>query len=433
MSVRTLFRGVLGVENTVVEDVTHEPSGTVVVAVRPTARQRDRCGRCHRRAPGYDTGDGRRRWRSLDLGVAMCFLEADAPRVRCPDHGVVVAHVPWAVHGAGHTHAFDRQVAWLAVRSSKSTIAELMRIAWRSVGAIVTRVYDQAVATELAAGRDGLEGLRRIGIDEISYRRGQLYLTVIVDHDTGFLVWAQPGRDKATLRRFFDDLGPERSSQLTHVSADQASWIKDVVTQRAPAAIQCADPFHIVQWANKALNTVRAQIWREVRAAGATRKNGTEQGRQRRDSTGDARALAHSKWALIKNPENLSPRQNARLDWIAATHPHLWEAYRLKEGLRLALRLNDHDGHLALDEWLHDATTSNVPAFAHLATRIKAVEPRIKATQTHHMTNARVESINTKIRLLTRIAYGFHGPEPLIALAMLSLGPHQPRLRHPRI
>lgn len=428
MSGIRIFRGVLGLEHTAMENVTSDPDGTLVFHVRPMARQRSRCGRCQRRCSGYDAGSGRRRWRTLDHGVAMAYLEADVPRVRCREHGVVVAHVPWAAHGAGHTHTFDQQVAWLVVRTSKTAVTELMRIAWRTVGAIITRVWDQVVAEHGGPAGDQLEGLHRIGIDEISYRRGQLYLTVVVDHDTGHLVWACPGRDQETVRRFFDDLGPERSARIRQVSADQASWISQVVSQHCPQAVQCADPFHLVKWANDALGNVRTRAWRSARAAGATHKNGIEDGRQRRDSTGTARQLRTARHALWKNPEDLTARQRQRLDWIAATHPELWEGYRLKEGLRLLLQMRGQPGLDALHEWLTWATHSGVPEFTHLADRIAAIHPRVEATITHGLSNALVESVNTKIRLLTRIAFGFHSPQPLIALAMLSRGRYRPAL-----
>jgi transposase len=117
-------------------------------------------------------------------------LEADAPRVRCPEHGVVVAAVPWARHGAGHTRFFDDQVAWLAVACSKTAVCQLMRIAWRSVGAIVARV-----CADVDAVTDRFAGLRRIGIDEISYKKGRKYRTIVVDHDGGLLVWAAEGHE----------------------------------------------------------------------------------------------------------------------------------------------------------------------------------------------------------------------------------------------
>jgi transposase len=143
----SLWRGLLGVERTVVEEIDFDAEAGVLVAhVRPGKGARRRCGRCGRRAPGYDQGEGRRRWRGLDLGVIQVFLEADAPRVCCPEHGPTVIAVPWARHQAGHTYAFDDQVAWLAVRTSKTTVERLMRIAWRTVGAIVARVAVDANA-----------------------------------------------------------------------------------------------------------------------------------------------------------------------------------------------------------------------------------------------------------------------------------------------
>jgi len=127
------------------------------------------------------------------------------------------------------------------------------------VGAIITRVW-----ADVEAVHDRFAGLSRIGIDEISYKRGQRYLTVVVDHDSGRLVWAAPGREKATLQRFFDALGEQRCALITHVSADGADWISAVVTGRCPNAMRCADPFHIVKWALPApgpLDDVRRQAW----------------------------------------------------------------------------------------------------------------------------------------------------------------------------
>jgi len=135
----------LGLEKTVVEGVEEE-DGAIVISVRPHARQRDRCPHCRRRCPGYDLGEGRRRWRALDLGTTFCFLEADAPRVECKVHGVVVAAVPWARHDAGFTRSFDDQAAWLAVNTSKTAICQLLRIAWRTVGRICERVSAEANA-----------------------------------------------------------------------------------------------------------------------------------------------------------------------------------------------------------------------------------------------------------------------------------------------
>lgn len=250
-----LWARLLGVEKTTVERVEYdEEAGVITAHVKPHERERRRCPQCRRRCPVYDRGEGRRRWRALDLGTVVAELEADAPRISCREHGVLVAAVPWARHHAGHTRFFDDQVAWLAVQTSKTAVTRLMRVAWRTVGAIITRVV-----ADIDAGVDRLEGLRRIGIDEISYKKGHRYITVVIDHDSKRLVWAAPGRDKATVREFFDALGQERSKLLTHVSADGAEWIADVVKLRAPQAIRCADPFHVVAVRHEA-PCVRGQV-----------------------------------------------------------------------------------------------------------------------------------------------------------------------------
>jgi transposase len=344
----------------------------------------------------------------LDAGTLKVWLEADAPRVVCPEHGVVVAGVPWARHGAGHTRAFDDQTAWLVTQASKSTVSQLLRVAWRTVGAIVTRV-----AAEAIAARDPLAGLSRIGIDEISYKKGQRYLTVVVDHDTRRLVWAAPGRDKATVARFFDALGPDRCAAITHVTADQAAWISEVVAERCPNAVQCADPYHLVSWVSDALDEVRRQVWNDAR------KNSDKQAAAR---------LKGARYALWKNPTDLTRRQQVKLAWIAAAHRPLHRAWELKEAFRHVIAVKGaHGGHL-LDDWLAWASRSKLKPFVVLARRIRAHRTSIDNMLAHGLSNGLIESTNTKIRLLIRMAFGFRDTDALIALAMLALGGHRPDL-----
>ncbi|HEY9376202.1 MAG TPA: ISL3 family transposase [Jiangellaceae bacterium] len=426
-----LWQRVLGLVRTVVEGVEFdEDADAVVVSVRPCKGGRRRCGRCGRRAPWYDRGEGSRRWRGLDLGTVRVLLEAEAPRVNCPTHGPTVVQVPWARHGAGHTYAFDDTVAWLAVQCSKTAVTELMRIAWRTVGSIITRVQVDVDATV-----DRLAGLRRIGIDEISYKRGYKFLTVVVDHDSGHLVWAKPGRDDATLHSFFDALGEDRCAQITHISADAADWIERVVKARCANAVRCADPFHVVAWATDALDEVRRQAWNDARAQARSEPR-RPRGRPRADTPHQlghrerARAITHARYALWKNPENLTESQHDKLAWIAKTDPRLHRAYLLKEGLRTVFVFKGDAGKEALDRWICWARRCRIPAFVKLQRRIVKHRAAIDAALDHGLSNALIESTNTKIRLLTRVAFGFHGPEPLIALAMLALGGHKPNLPH---
>lgn len=160
MRTKRVWARLLGLGGAVVEQVNFGDEGEVVVAARPRWHQLDRCGICRRRCPGFDLGEGRRRWRALDLGTTLAYVEAEAPRVACREHGVVVCAVPWARHGSRFTRAFEDQAAWLAVQCSRKAVAELLRIAWRTVGSICERV-----AAETSGRRDLLAGLRWIGIE----------------------------------------------------------------------------------------------------------------------------------------------------------------------------------------------------------------------------------------------------------------------------
>jgi transposase len=392
----------LGLEKTIVEAV-EEQDGQVVISVRPHARQLDRCPHCRRRCPGYDLGDGRRRWRALDLGTTLCLLEADAPRVECKQHGVVVAAVPWARHDAGFTRSFDDQAAWLAVNTSKTAICQLMRIAWRTVGRVCERV-----TAEAKRGRDLFAGLTELGFDEIAIRKGQKYLTVVVDHHTGRLVWASFGRDRKTVEKFLDLLGEERCKQIRLVSCDDAEWITRPVADRCPDAVICLDPWHIVKAATDALDEVRREVWNEARRCGNKRL---------------AKDLKGARFALWKKPENLTDRQQAKLAFIQTLNAPIYRAYLLKEQLRQIYHADTIEEALALlDSWLKWARRCRLQPFVKLARRITEQRSRVEAALHHSLSNARVEQANTQIRLIIRRGFGYHSPEAVIALAMLTLG-----------
>jgi transposase len=379
-------------------------SGAVVVSVRPSARVAGRCGWCGRRGAGYDAGRGRRRWRSLDVGLRQAFVEADAPRVRCVEHGVVVAAVPWARHGAGHTRDFDALAGWLVRQMSKEAVCRLLRIGWRTVGQIVTRL----VADADAAAGDRLAGVRRIGIDEVSYRRGHEYLTVVVDHDTRRLLWIAEGRDSSVLGRFFELLGPTRCADVTLVTADGAEWIFSAVSRYCPTARICLDPFHVVMWAGRALDAVRAQVYTAARRAG---------------QKAVAEGIKGAKYALWKNAADLTTRQQAKLAYIEQTNQPLYRAYLLNQQLRQVFAAPGGAERITLlDAWLDWAASSGLTPFADLAYRIRRYwREDIVNTLTYQLSNGLIESTNTKIRLLTRIAFGFKNPQALIAMVRLHL------------
>jgi transposase len=203
---------------------------TVTVTLR---RRRLVCPHCRfATAAVHDLRPGMSRWRHLDLGVWRVEVAARLRRLRCPTHGVVVEGVPFARPGAHLTRDFDDLLAWLATRMDKTSVARLCRVSWRTVG----RACERVVATELDPGR--LDGLFRIGVDEISWRKHHRYLTLVVDHDRAQVVWGSPGRDSATLDRFFDELGPQRSAAIEAVSMDLGpAYLKSVTAGSVSSSV----------------------------------------------------------------------------------------------------------------------------------------------------------------------------------------------------
>ena len=255
--VSTLLRRLLGVLRLVVEGV-HFEEDTMVVAVRPRWR-RTRCGECGTIQPGYDQARPRR-WRHLGLGRLRVELAYTPRRVACARCGNVhVEAVPWAPHGSGFTYAFEELVAYLAQVTDQTQVTQLMGIAWSTAGAIVSRVVERKLDPDL------LQGLRRIGVDEFSYKKRHNYLTVVVDHDRRRVVWTAKGHDSGTLKAFFEDLGPERCKQLEYVTMDLSAAFIKAVEENAPQAQIVFDRFHVQRLASDALDEVRREQLRDLR------------------------------------------------------------------------------------------------------------------------------------------------------------------------
>jgi transposase len=405
-----VWRQMLGLgDATVIEKIVFDAEGAVVARVRPRRGTPMRCGRCGRPAPRYDRGEGLRRWRSLDVGPLQAFIEARSPRVNCPEHGPTVVAVPWARHGARHSHQFDQTVTWLARYCAKQIVAFLFRVAWETVGSIITRVMSDVDAL----GADRFDNVRRIGIDEVSYQKGHKYLVVVVNHANGQLLWVGKGRTKKTLGEFFTALGEERCQRIALVSADGADWIADMVGLNCPNAELCLDPFHAVSWVTEALDKVRRRMVGEARRT----KNATM-----------LDTLNHARWAVLKNPDRLTKPQQLKLANIQQVNHQLYRAYLLKEQFRAIFAPGGEERILTLDEWLIWASRSRIPEFVDVARKVRPYRDDIASTLTHGLTNALVEGLNARVRLLINIARGFRSVEALMALMQLHLGAYQPTL-----
>jgi len=392
--VTTAFNRLLALQGARVSDVLFDQAGvTVRVALVRRRAACSGCGQVCRRV--HDRAW--RRWRHLDLAGNRCHVEYELRRVRCPDCGVRVEAVPWARSRARHTRDFEDLVAFMAQQMAKTPITVLLRVGWDTVGAIVERV----VSDHLDADR--LAGLVMIGVDEISYRRGQRYLTQVCDHATGAIVWARPGRNAATLQDFFDELGEDAQS-IRAVSIDMNGGYEKAIRHGLPDAKICFDPFHVVGLAGRAVDDVRRAEW-------------NQQGKSR---TGRGRWVKGLRWSLLKAPERQTVRQLAALHEVSTANRRLYRAFLLKEELRLLYHLEDRslaEDHL--DAWLAWASRSKLKPFVKLARTLRARRDGILAAIRLGLSNGRMEGLNSKVRLLSHRSFGFHSPQPLIALIYL--------------
>lgn len=432
-SADTLCKKLLNVKNIVVEshNFYNDSNGVTHLRIhaRPNAWHQDDCPFCGRRnLPGYDRQTRCNKvWRGLDFAGILVEIEAPTHRVTCPEHGVVTAAVPWAYPQSSFTKDFDLTVAWLAKYLPRSAVSNYMRIDWQTIGSCMSRALHD-LEPERAKR---LNGLVNIGIDETSYRKGHKYITVVVNHDTNTVVWVANGHGKSVLEQFYKCLTDEQLASIKVVTGDGARWITDCVNEFTPECERCVDPFHVVEWAMDALDEVRRDRWRAAyeKAQQLSKDNPQKHGRPKSDDKVAAKVQAakakaseikNSSYTLGKAPEHLTENQQIRLDMIQANDPQLYRAYRLKESLRLLLKSTDvKQAEVDLKHWLWWASHSRIPAFKELYKKIKRHKEHILNTIRLGLSNARIEAINNKIKLIIRKAYGFRNIQNMMDMVYL--------------
>lgn len=361
----------------------------------------------------YDERPAASTWRHLDLGAWRLEVRAELRRLVCPTHGVRTQSVPFARAGSRFTSDFEDLAGWLATTMDKTAICRLIRIDWDTVGRIIERV----MATGLDANR--LDGLFEIGVDEVSWRKGHRYITMVSNHRTGRFVWGAEGKDAATLDSFFDELGTERSEAISAVSMDMGPAFAKSAKAHATKAILCYDPFHVVQLATNALDKVRRQVWQEMRAL---------------PDKDAARKFKGARWALLKNPGDLTDDQSVVLRKIKRKGGELWRAYALKEALREVFSgdLSEDEVKELLYRFCSKASRSGLKPFVTVAATIRKRMEGILAAVRLGINNGRHEGLNRRVRLIVNRAYGFHSAKAALGLVMLTLGPITHVLPHER-
>ena len=381
--------------------------GGEVLVIEVAVRGRSRCSRCWRECPGYDRLPTRR-WRHLDFGGWEVHLEASLARVECSLCGVVVEQVSWAEPESRFTLPFEELVGWLAQRCDKTAISTMLRIAWRSVGTILQRVVARHRVpidwTKVAA----------IAVDELSFRKGHHYLTLVSDLETGRILWSREGRSAATLEAFFAEIGAEACARIRHAAIDMLDSYAQAIRRSLPNATLVYDRFHVQRLASQAVDEVRRGEWQRLRG------------------TDEARGIKHLRWALLRNPWNVTPAEHERLADLPKQNRRIYRAYLLKESLAGIYRslCTTPWAKRRLNEWVAWATRSRLVPFRRVARTLRRCFDGVIAYFETGYTTSRAEGLNTKARLATRQAYGFHSADAVRAMIELRCTGITPRLPH---
>ena len=361
---------------------------TLEVQVRPRANGQPTCSRCGFRRPGYDTLSPPRRFQFVPLWGILVFFVYSMRRVDCPGCGVVVEAVPWATGKQQLTSTYAWFLAGWAKKLSWTEVATSFHTSWDTVYRAVRTAVDWGLEH-----RD-LSAVRAIGIDEVLWKRGYGFLTVVyqIDKGTRRLLWVGENRRVKTLLKFFRNFGDERSAQLRFICSDMWKPYLVVIARKAPGATHVLDRFHIASTMNKAINDVRVQ---EVNSL---KMDGYEP------------ILKGMRYCLLKRADNLSEGQEIKLAELLRYNLKSVRAYLLKEDFDAFWNyVSPAWAGKFLDRWCTRAMRSRLDPMKKVARMLRrhrelllnwfAARDAISAGAT--------EGNNNKLKVITRRAYGF--------------------------
>ncbi len=291
----------------------------ILVHARPFKRQQCLCPECMRKCER----DGHRRegesaWRAPDLDGVPVYLMYRPQRIKCPEHGEINEWLPWADGASRFTAGFNDEAAWLACQMSRTAVSCFLGINWRTVGNCVKAAHGR-IEPDVSARLHC--GLRAICVDETSRSKGRKYVTVVYDMDRNRVVWVHDRHGKSVFEEFCGLLTEEEREAIEVVAGDGARWIDECVSEFFPNAVRCVDFFHVVQWANDALDKVRLSAAAKARRAYAAKKAEfeAEEAEAARAAGDAARARADAEAELASMPRRGRPSKRKRelLDFIA--------------------------------------------------------------------------------------------------------------------
>lgn len=357
------------------------------IPIRARAGSRAICSGCGSKAPGYDTLAPRRFQFISFWGILVFFVYA-MRRVNCPRCGVKVERVPWAAGKSPICTTYAWFLAGWAKRMAWAQVADAFHTSWHSVAC--------AVELAVAWGRAhmDLSGITAIGVDEIAWRTGHIYATVVYQINQGRkrLLWVGEHRKCKTLLKFFHWLGKERSAAIEFVASDMWKAYLKVVARKIPQAIHILDRFHIMAHLNKAIDQVRTEEAKEMK------RKGLEP------------LLHHSRWCLLKRKPHLTEKQEGKLESLLPYNLRTVKAYLMKEEFQQFWQyVSPHWAGVFLEAWCRRALYSKIEPIKKVARMLRGHRELIlnwfRAKK--EFSSAVVEGLNNKAKLSTKMAYGY--------------------------
>ena len=391
MQLKTIFNRVTEYKPFVVEHVEmveHESQLRIEIAMRARGNGEPVCSGCGERCPGYDTQPTARRFEFVPLWMIPVVLIYRMRRVECPTCGVKVERVPWAEGKNRLTTAYQWFLAGWAKRMSWTDVATSFHVSWDNVFDSVKH------AVSWGLSHRNLDGIRSIGIDEVQWKRGHKYQTLVYQIDEGQkrLLWLGPDRTAKTLLRFFRFLGKDRSLQLQFICSDMWQAYLKVIAKKASQAIHVLDRFHVMQKMNRAIDKVRAAEVKQLKADGYEP------------------ILKGCRWLLLKRPENQSEKQLAKLRDILQYNLKSVRSHLMREDFQRFWTYSSAGwAGRFLDGWCTRAMRSRIEPMQAMAQTLRNKRDLILNwfRADGALSSGVVEGFNNKLKLTTRKSYGF--------------------------
>ncbi len=360
----------------------------IEVTIKPRKNSSAICSICNKPAPCYDTGKKARRFEFIPFWGFLVFFIYHMRRVKCPDCGIHVEAVPWASGKQHQTKIYMQFLAHWSKKLSWKDVAINFRTSWGKVFRAVAYIVDWGLEH-----RD-LSGIESIGVDEVLWHKGHKYLTLVyqINAENVRLLWIGKDRTVKTLLRFFRFLGKERSKKLIFICSDMWKPYLKVIKKKASQAIHVLDRFHVVANINKAIDKVRAEEYRKM------------------NSDGYEPVLKNARWCLLKRKENLTEKQEIKLNDLLQYNLKSVRSYLLKEDLDgLWSYTSPAWAGKFLDRWCTRVMKSKIEPLKKQARSLRKHKELIlnwfKAEKA--ISAGIVEGLNNKVKVTIRKSYGF--------------------------